>query len=163
MQRLLLCLCLLLIIMLPLSACMHTTETPQELLTRFCTTYSNMPAGQTYLSSAAEWEEEYLSKALADSLFLEDNGENAFSLCRDYAIFLSSSFEGGEIAFFRCAGRDDAMRVAEMCTARIARVKQVKPGAAITENACVLHHGSYVILLLLPDNIQAREICKRIF
>lgn len=162
MQRVVFCLCLLLCALLLLPACATGRAAPADLLAEFCAAYGDMPAGQTYTSGAAEWEAGYLSPALSAALFREDNGENAFSLCREYAIFLSSSYEGGEIAFLRCSGRDDAARVAEMCTARLSRVRQVKPGAAICEGACVLQHGSSVILLLLPDNARAREICERL-
>ncbi|MBQ8350603.1 MAG: hypothetical protein IJY20_00980 [Clostridia bacterium] len=162
MQRLLCFFCVLLTVLLLVSSCAGGKTAPVELLSDFCASYGEMPAGQVYHSGAAEWEEGYLSPALADGLFLEDNGENAFSLCRAYAIFLSSSFEGGEIAFLSCAGREDAVRVAEMCTARLARIKQTKPDAAILQDACVLRHGNTVVLLLLPDNIRAKEICKRL-
>ena len=161
MQRLLCFLCVWLAAISCIS-CATGTRAANELLTDFCASYGDMPAGQTYQSGKAEWEKGFLSPALADSLFLEDNGENAFSRCREYAIFLSSSFEGGEIAFLRCAGREDAVRVAEMCAARLARLKQITPQAAILQDACVLRHGNTVVLLALPDNIRAKEICDRL-
>lgn len=162
MQRLLRTLCLGLLCTLLLSSCAGRAAAPACLLTDFCAAYGDMPSGQVYRSGAAEWEKAYLSPALSDSLFLEDNGENAFSLCTEYAIFLSSSFEGGEICFLTCAGREAAARVAEMCAARLARVKQARPGAAILRDACVLRRGHTVVLLLLPDNSRAKEICERL-
>lgn len=122
-----------------------------------------MPAGQAYVSDAAEWEEGYLSPALAEALFAQENGEDAFALCTEYAIFLSSSPTGGEIAFLRTAGTDDAQRVADMCTTRIARVRRVTPQAAILTDACVLREGRTVILLLMPDNARAKEICRELY
>jgi hypothetical protein len=162
MQRLLHACLLLLPIPLLLSACTQQPVSPAALLSDFCAAYGSMPAGQVYRAGAAEWEEGYLSPALIDALFLEDNGENALSLCTDYAIYLSSSFEGGEIAFFTCANRGDAARVADMCGARLSRIRQIKPTAAILQDACVLHRGCTVVLLLLPENNHAKGICERL-
>lgn len=134
-----------------------------DLLDDFCGIYENMPAGQRYVSGAAEWEKGYLSPTLADVLFCEDNGENAFSLCAEYAIFLSSSREGGEIAFLRAGGTDEAERLSDMCAARIARVRRVMQNADILQEACVLRNGHDVILLLLPDNARAKEICQKLY
>lgn len=138
------------------------TPAPSALFEEFCKAYGDMPAGQVYRSSAREWEKGYLSPVLAEALFLEDNGENAFSLCSEYLVFLSTSFEGGEIAFLSCKGSADAVRIAEMCASRIARVRQVKPGSAMLQEACVLRSGNTVALLMLPDNARAREICDRL-
>ena len=154
--------CLLLALLLSFSSCGGREIAPDKLLTDFCALYGSMPAGQVYTSGTPEWEEGHLSPALRDSLFLEDNGENAFSLCREYAIFLSSSFAGGEIAFLSCAGRADAVRVAEMCQARLLRVRQAVPGAPILQQACVLRYDKTVVLLLLPDNERARAICDHL-
>ena len=162
MQRLLHACLLVLPLCLLLSACTHQPLSPGALLSDFVTMYDGMPAGQIYRSGAAEWETGYLSPTLADALFLEDNGENALSLCTDYAIYLCSSLEGGEVAFFTCASRGDAARVAAMCGARLSRMRQIKPGATILQDACVLHHGLTVALLALPENNRAKETCERL-
>ena len=128
-----------------------------------CNRLLHTPAGQVYVSGAAEWEVGYLSPSLADALFCEDNGENAFSLCTEYAILLSSSHQGGEIAFLRAGGTDEAKRRSDMCAARIARMRRVMPDAAFLQGACVLQNGRDVILLLLPDNARAREICLGLY
>ena len=144
------------------TSCQSGEKTPKTLLDDFCATYKHMPAGQFYYSGRTEWENGYLSPVLADGLFAEDSGKNTFELCREYAIFLSSSFEGGEVAFLSCSCTEDAIRVAEMCAARIARVRQITPQAAVTQNACVLRRGHTVVLMMLPDNEAARRICERL-
>ncbi len=161
MQRIFSALSAVLLAALLLASC-GSAPPPEALLQAFCEAYTDLPAGQVYHSGRQEWEEGYLSPTLADALFLEDNGENAFSLCSEYAIFLSSSFEGGEIAFLSCTGGEDSVRVAEMCAARLGRVKQVRPGCTILQGACVLRSGSTVVLLMLPDNARAREVCDRL-
>ena len=102
----------LLTAVLLLSSCGSHTVSVTALMDEFCMAYGSMPAGKFYHSSAREWEAGYLSHALSDALFLEENGENALSLCSEYAIFLSSSFGGGEIAFLTCQGQADADGVA---------------------------------------------------
>ena len=161
MRRLLVLVCLLACV-LTATACGGSKKSPQDLLAAFCAAYGDMPAGHVYCSGRAEWEDGYLSPALSDSLFLQDNGENAFSLCRTYAILLATGFEGGEIAILSCAGSEDAARVAEMCSARIRRVKQARPQADVVQNACVLRSGSTVVLLMLPDNNRAKDIAERL-
>ena len=146
-----------------LIGCGGSSRPCADLLNDFCGIYESMPAGQAYISGAAEWEEGYLSPSLADALFCEDDGENAFTLCVEYAIYLSSSPTGGEIAFLRAGGTDEARRIGDMCAARIARARRVMPDADILQNACVLQHGHDVILLLLPDNIRAKEICQKLY
>ncbi|MBQ8858268.1 MAG: hypothetical protein IJ012_00585, partial [Clostridia bacterium] len=69
---------------------------------------------------------------------------------------------GGEIAFLRAAGQEDATRVAEMCAARIARARRVLRDAPILEGACVVRRGETVVLLMLPDNAQAKDVCQKI-
>ncbi len=158
MRRCLLCL-LTMVLFLPLSAC-AAGRTPKEQLADFMAAYPNLPAGRIYESAAREGEEGYLSPALADALYREENGENALTHCADYALFLTNSPTGGEIAFFYCIGQDAAARVADMCATRIARVRRAMPGADICRGACVLRRGNTVILLLLPDNAHAQEICR---
>lgn len=156
-------LALLLFFAVLLPACTAQSRPADELLNAFCTSYGTMPAGQTYRSTAAEWEEGYLSPALSDALYTEDNGENALSCCQSYAVFLVSSFAGGEIGFFTCPGQEEAIRVAEMCRARLSRVKQSSPGAAILQEACVLRYDKTVVLLMLPDNARAKAVCDALF
>ena len=131
-----------------------------DLLENFSEKYEYFPSGHTYHAGAAEWEEGVLPADMADILFTEDTGENAFSLCTDYAIFLSSAYGGGEIAFLRAKNRADARRLSEMCAARITRVSRVMPGAAILQDACVLRRGLLVVLLLTPNNAEAKSICQ---
>ena len=144
------------------AGCGAETPAPLDLLENFSENYENMPAGQVYFNGAEEWEAEALSPSLADALFREDNGENAFSLCKEYAIFLASSHTGGEVAFLRAAGGEDATRVAEMCAARIARARRTVSGNPILDGACVLRRGRTVVLLMMPDNAAAKSICQKI-
>ena len=145
-------------LILSLSACGGGGASPSHLMAEFCRIYTALPVGQVYQSGTAEWEAGYLSPALSDALFSEDNGENALSLCHEYAIFLASSFEGGEIAFLRCGSQEDAARVGEACLDRIKRVRQARPQAEIVKDACVLRYGRTVVLLLLSDNVAAKKV-----
>ena len=144
------------------ASCGRATPAPRDLLEDFLRIYENMPAGQAYFSGAEKWEAGTLSPSLADALFREDNGENAFSLCVEYALYLASSSTGGEIAFLRAAGAEDATRVAEMCAARIARARRTIPESPILDGACVLRRGRTVVLLMMPDNARAKEACQKI-
>ena len=157
-------LCLICVILLCSStaACGGNSTTPADLMQDFISQYGTMPAGQLYTNGCEEWEDGFLSPSLIDSLYTEDNGENAFSLCRDYAIYLATSQAGGEIAIFRCSDRASATRVSEMCYARIKRARAVTGNSGICEGACVIRRGTYVVLLMLPDNIHAKEICTRL-
>lgn len=150
---------LLLLFAVLLPACAAQSRGADELLAAFAAGYGPMPAGQSYQSTAKEWEAGYLSPTLSDALYTEDNGENALSCCQSYAIFLSSAFAGGEIGFFHCPGQEEAVRVAEMCRARLARVRQTRPGAAFLQGACVLRYDKTVVLLMLPDNARAKAVC----
>lgn len=119
-----------------------------------------MPDGRIFYAGAEEWEEGAMPADMAGILFTEDNGENAFPLCTDYALFLSSSYGGGEILFLRAADRADAVRLSEMCSARLARFARILPNAPVLTDACVLREGNTVVLLLLPDNGRAKLICR---
>ena len=143
-------------------ACGRETAAPRDLLEDFSKIYGNMPAGQVYLDSATEWETAMLSPTLADARFREDNGENAFSLCKEYAVFLASAHTGGEIAFLRAAGQEDAIQIAEMCAARIARARRTIPESPILDGACVLRRGRTVVLLMMPDNAIAKSVCQKL-
>ena len=127
---------------------------------KFCEQYGDLPDGRIYRAGAEEWEEEAMPTDMADILFTEDNGENAFSLCVDYAIFLSSSYGGGEIAFLRADRGAEAARLAEMCASRLARIRRALPDAPVLTDACVLREENVVVLLLLPDNGRAKSICQ---
>ncbi len=146
-----------------LVGCGGNRRTCADLLNDFCGIYENMPAGQIFFSGAAEWEEGYLSPTLADALFLEDNGENAFSLCAEYAIFLSTSHTGGEIVFLRAGGTEEAHRLRDMCAARITRARRTAKDADILKDACVLQYGRDIILLMMPDNTRAKEVCQGLY
>ena len=54
------------------------------------------------------------------------------------------------------------MRIAAMCAARITRVRQVTPQAALTQDACVLRRGRTVVLIMLPENSEAKRIAERL-
>lgn len=146
------------------SGCGAARGEPRALLSAFCAGMGDaLPAGQIYTSGRDKWENEALPAGMEEVLFREDNGENAFSLCSSYAIFLSSSYLGGEVCFLRCDSGGNAAAVAEMCAARIRRVRRVAPEAAILRDACVLRYGCDVVLLMLPDNQAARAVCDRVF
>lgn len=143
-----------------LVGCGGSRSSCSELLGKFTEKYGDMPSGRTYRAQSEEWEEGVMPTDMADILFTEDNGENAFSLCADYAIFLSSSHVGGEIAFLRGESTADARRIAEMCASRIERARRALPDAAIGEGACVVRSGTLVILVMLPENERAKSICQ---
>lgn len=151
---------LLFLTVILLTGCGGDERPCADLLGDFCAQYGDLPSGQSYFAGAEEWEAGAMPPDMADILFTEDNGENAFSLCTDYAIFLSSSYGGGEIAFLRAEGRGDAARLAEMCASRLARVTRALPDGEIGQGACVVQKGYTVVLLLLPDNGRAKEICR---
>ena len=161
-MRRFLCLLCVLFVCLPIAACGGNSTTPTDLMQEFISQYGKIPAGQLYTSGCEEWEKGYLSPSLIDSLFTEDNGENAFSLCREYAIYLATSHAGGEIAILQCGDRASATRIADMCYARIKRARAVTGNGEICRDACVIRRGAYVVLLMLPDNIRAKEICTRL-
>ena len=143
-----------------LAGCAGSRRSCFELLKEFTEKYGDMPSGQRYRADSEEWEEGAMPADMADILFTEDNGENAFSLCTDYAIFLSSSYGGGEIAFLRAESAGDARRLSEMCAARLERARRALPDAEVGEGACVVQNGTLVILLMLPENERARSICQ---
>lgn len=145
-----------------LAGCGESRHACSDLLENFLGKYEDFPSGHIYRMGADEWEEGALPVDMASILFTEDNGENAFSLCIDYAMFLSSSYGGGEIAFLRAENRADARRLSEMCAARITRVSRVMPGATILQDACVLREGTLVVLLLTPGNAEAKSICREL-
>ncbi len=136
--------------------------TPNEWMAEFCARYQDLPAGRVYRSGAAEWEDGYLPTELADALFREDTGENAFSLCLDCALFLSSSPAVGEVAYLRAGGGEDARRLAAMCAARIERVQRAWPDNTAAQNACVIRQGCDVILLMMQDSALAQKICRQL-
>lgn len=154
-----LCLCLCLL----LSGCGAGREGPGARFDAFCASYCDLPAGRLYRSDAEEWEAEAMPPSLIRRMYTEESGENCFSLCRDYAVYLCGGTGGGEVAFLRCATRADAVRVCHMGEERIALVRRVCPDAAILQGACVLRYGCDVVILLLPDNERARGICNRLF
>ena len=156
-------LCLCLGLCLCLLGCGGTREGPGALFDAFRASYHDLPAGRLYRSGAAEWEETAMPPSLIRRMYTEESGENAFSLCREYAVYLCGGTDGGEVAFLRCATRADAVRVCRMGEERIALVRRVCPGAAIVQGACVLLYGCDVVILLLPDNDRARGICGRLF
>ncbi len=145
-----------------LPACAGPARSPYAQWEAFSTLYGALPTGQCYTSQAQAWEAGALPDGLADLLYQEASGENAFFLCDSYVIYLSSGHTGGEIAFLHCRNATDAHRVARMGEARIARVRRILPGAAICQGAGVLQEGCCVIIYLLPDNARARDICQKI-
>lgn len=146
-----------------LSSCAVSRPDTDRILSDFCHLYGDMPAGYRYRSSAAEWEAEALPPGMADVLFSEDNGENDFSLCREYAFYLAGGFGGGEILILRAGTREDAMRLSAMCERRLLRVRRTLPESDICRDACVFRSGNDVILLLLPDNTHAQTILRRLY
>lgn len=153
----------LLLCLTVLHGCGGTRADTRELLGQFCEEYAMLPDGKIYASEAQAWEGEAVPSELPDLLFLEGNGENALSLCREYAIYLATSYTGGEIGIFRCDNSADALRVTEMCTARLARLFHLQADSPLCKDACVLRYGNDIVLLFLPDNAAARTLCDRIF
>lgn len=141
------------------SSCGSERRGTRELLTEFLTLYG-AEDGSIYASGAAEYSNEYLTREMADLLFLEEDGENALFLCKEYAIYLSPSFSGGEIGFFRAKSRADAVRVQEMLRGRISRLER---SGAVAGTAFLLTYGQDAVLICLPNSELAREICERLY
>lgn len=148
---------------LPACADTYTQQGARALLTRFCESYPSLPDGRMYASEAAVYEPEAMPERLAELLYQEENGENALSLCIDYAVYLSDSYTGGEIGIFRGRNRAAAEEIAQMCEERLLRFRRLLPDSPVCKEACVVCYGNVVVLLLLPDNVAARELCDRIF
>ena len=150
---------LLLLSVLFLSGCADGGRPCADLLSDFCREYGELTDALRYCAGAEEWEGEAMPADMADILFAEDNGENAFSLCTDYAILLLPDATGGEIAFLRAGSRADAALLSEMCLSRLSRMLRTLPNAPVLTGACVMRRGRTVVLLMLPDNERAKSIC----
>ena len=149
----------MLICTFPFSSCAREQRGTRDLLSDFLALYG-AESGSIYASGAAEHSDEYLSRELADTLYLEENEENALFLCKEYAIYLSPSFSGGEIGFFRAKSYADATRVREMLQARMERLLYAE---AVTSTAFLLTYGQDTVLVCLPEPELARKICDSLY
>lgn len=148
-----------LVFSLPFSSCGGEKRGTRELLSDFLALYG-AEGGSIYTSGAQEHNGEYLTEEKADLLYLEENGENALFLCKEYALYFSPSFSGGEVGFFRTESRADAVRVQQMLQARILRLER---SGAVTGTAFLLTYGQDAVLICLPNAELAREICDRLY
>ena len=147
------------VVLLLFSSCHQSGRATEDLLNEFLLLYG-ASEGSIYTSKAKEYEKGALPDGMADLLFLEENGENALALCTEYAIYLSPSFSGGEVGFFRCKSEADALRVRKMLNARINRLQQ---SAWQTSTAILFTYGLDTVLVCLPDAELARQICARLY
>lgn len=117
---------LLIIICLALIFCVASCgarESAEDILYSICAE-AELPSGVTYLRGAAEGSAGYLDAGVIESLYGED-GEAAFLLLEDYAIYLSSFAVPYEVAVLECYSASDTERVAELCLERIDVLKVI--------------------------------------
>ncbi len=98
-------------------------ESAEDILYRICAD-SELPSGETYLRGAEEGSAGYLDASVIKSLYGED-GEAAFLLLEDYAIYLSSFAAPCEVAVLVCYSASDTECVAELCLERIETLKVI--------------------------------------
>ena len=141
------------------TACGGAARSTRDLLTEFLALSGIQQKGKIYTSDAPAYSEERLSNELADLLYQEANGENALSLCTEYSICMFPSWEGGELAFFRCRNAADAARVCEMASERLARLRFLLQ----KEEGFIARHGNDVVLIYLPNAENAQDILNRLY
>ena len=119
-------------------------------------------AGLYYESGVYEWEEGYLTDSTKRALFANAAGECDFdTLVESYAIYLSSSKEGGEIMVLVCFDRGDAEVAAQMCYRRVDLAKKVNKELA--DHAVVYVKDRCVVFAMIGDGLDVdviREAAK---
>ena len=149
-------LCLLLagaVLLLP--SCSRRGASAEELLYKICAD-AELPAGKTYLCSAAEGDAAYLSPDTAETLFGADSVKEIFPLIEDYAIYISTAIPQ-EIAVFRAYSRSDTDALAAMCLSRIDTLSVLLNGTSLAADSEIIKRGKYVIMLFGNDT---KELCE---
>ena len=143
-----LCLCT------PLSGCGGGQKSAREYLDAALALCPARPAGRVYDKGAALWEKEALPQSIADILYQSGDGESAFTLSDDFALFLASGLSGGEAAVFKVPDPAARLRVLRIASARLARLRTQLPGS---DAGVVFERGDAVILLFLPKSEEIRR------
>ena len=143
-----LCLCA------PVSGCAGAKRSAREYLDAALALCHACPVGRVYDGEAASWEEEALPQSIADILYQSGDGESAFSLSEEYALFLASGRLGGEAAVFKVPDPAARLRVLRIASARLARLRRLLPEY---DAGVVFERGDAVILLFLPKSEQIRR------
>lgn len=107
-----------------------------------------LPAGRRYHSGAAEWEEGALPPIILANLYINQDGDSAFSLSSGWALFLATGMAGGEGAVFVADDPDTRRTISEICRERLSLLRASLGGEGAT--AYVLEEGDTVILFFLP-------------
>ena len=158
---------LLLWLILPvlLCSCARTEASAAQVLEALTDAEIGLPAGQMYLSSAAEESQAYLSPDLMAALYGEGELPWQLSLVEDYGIFLSTAQHPCEFAVFRTYARSDTDELAALCCARLDDLRvhyKDTPYAAYVQDARVVVMGKYVLLLISSDPTHALHAAERV-
>lgn len=153
---------LLCALLFSLSACGSVTTT-DEILLAALSSQKELPAGQTYHSTATPGESAYADETLLATLYGDGTLPIEFASVRAFSVYLCERYEPCELAVFLCASRADAYAVGEMCLRRLDTVKRLCNGtewAEQSQNGTVSVVGKYVILALCPDPASAASAAR---
>lgn len=114
----------------------------------------HLPAGNIYHYGAEEGEAGYLSESLCVALYGDGDVPAEWEFVSDFAIYLSASEHPFEVAVFRCDLGDGTEEVSELCTRRLAVLRNHFRGSdyeAYTSGGRVVILGSYVLMIVSSD------------
>ena len=143
-----------------LSGCTKKYDNARALFDEFCDVYGTLPAGKLFVSTANEWDEEYLSDEIIYSMYTDTRGVCYYDLVAESAIYLCSSPDVFcEFAVFICRDNTDTQAVAKMCHARIDMARELRNlvNTEYSESARVEIFGNVVVMSVLPDAKKAEK------
>ena len=124
----------------------------------------DLPAGKYYSLSAAEGDDEYLSRSLLTALYGNGALPRVTEAWSDCALYLPFSDHPCEFAVIYCRDLDSAEDTARLMSARLAVLKNAKSSheySEMLEKARVVIVGNYTLLVISSDSESAIKIFKK--
>lgn len=157
-RKLISLLALLLLFSLLFQGCSKKSNVPtKSVLAVVISAYPDLPDIRICHSDAAESDEYYLDKDLSLSLFGQNGEMPDFSAIEEFSLFIAKGQQIIEFAVFKSYTYASTQDIALMCQKRLETLKKNCPecfGEIFTV-------GKYVIYTLLPDNQNAKKICRQ--
>lgn len=146
---------LLVSLFLSLTSCGKEARSAGEQLAALLERTAPLPAGATYDSDRAEWEQGRFDEQLATALFARADGSLKYAECvESAAVYLSSVASPYlEVGVFVCYGNADVRAVSEMC---LRRADMVTSRLHLSEDAAHIVIDGRTVFLFIASDEEAR-------
>ncbi len=157
---------LLLIFLIPLSACSRTPEIPntEKIIFALCDSEIDLPSGSIYSSDVEPQSKNYLSDSILCAYFGLADIQKYKKDWTSYSIFVNHGSHACEFAAIYCSTPESLIDTTRLLASRLDSIKRNADGnfTNYTEQAQVVTFGNYAVLIISSDASQARKLVGKL-